>query len=85
VKNPAEAQVEKFFQPSQVPLLEQNQQSKTLVYCYSIKKTALENCADAEKMQEFFLYLQQFLINPLDNVICSIPRLLFRGFSFKLF
>jgi hypothetical protein len=49
VKNPAEAQVEKFFQPSQIPLLEQNQQSKTLVYCYSMKKTALENCADARK------------------------------------
>jgi hypothetical protein len=52
VKNPAEAQVEKFFQSFQIPLLEQNQQSKTLVYCYSMKKTALENCTNAEKMQE---------------------------------
>jgi hypothetical protein len=85
MKNPAEAQVEKFFQLSQIPLLEQNQQSKTLVYCYSMKKTALESCTDVEKMQEKNLYLQQFLINPLNNVICSIPRLLFRGFSFKLF
>jgi hypothetical protein len=57
MKNPTEVQVEKFFQPSQIPLLEKNQHNKSLVYYYNMKKATLENCTDVDKMQEKNLYL----------------------------
>jgi hypothetical protein len=49
MKNPTEIQVKKFFQPSQIPLLEQNQHNKNVVYYYNMKKKTLENCTYVKK------------------------------------